>query len=131
MLPFPCCALKYRNSVSQAATLVDFPVNARRDWDSIESTTIGFVFASVHQFPEVPFQRAAEGSHFHTTRPGKIPLAIPIGVLAESVGTNTGLLEMVAGFAKDSVLVFRNINNPAVVPETIKTDARTYLEFLK
>jgi hypothetical protein len=38
---------------------------------------------------------------------------------------------MVAGFAKDSVLVFRNINNPAVVPETIKTDARTYLEFLK
>jgi dihydroxyacetone kinase DhaKLM complex PTS-EIIA-like component DhaM len=83
------------------------------------------VFASVHQFPEVPFHRAAVESLIQTTLPGEMPLATPTGVFGGSLGTNRESVARIA--ACDAESVFRMVNIPIATPQSTTAVATTDL----
>jgi hypothetical protein len=67
-------------SASEAA-----PVSARKLSEIIRSTAAWLMpLVSCHQYPVVPSHGVALVSRIQVTRPGKMPLAAPIGELGKS-----------------------------------------------
>src|ERR1035437_3314799 len=81
-------SLKLRNRASHACLSFFRPVRSWAILEVMPCTTFWSVLASSHQCPVVPSQLVAFASWTHTTRPGWIPFAMPIGLLVSSVGLN-------------------------------------------
>ncbi len=98
-LPLPACRLLYSNNFCHDSLSVFSPVTFLSVSEIILSVTTWLVLLSPHHVPVFPSQLVASKSCVHTTRPGKIPLASPIGLFLPSGGIKLEIKPGVAFFA--------------------------------